>query len=177
MKIDLIISRRGFTLLELLIVIGITGILSLIVNSGFHTMATLAKIRIARSTLQSVSRFIQTRRLSGEKLTVLQMSGNVCADCPFRTGQVMTEVTAAMAQNDAAWVALGYSEKVAPRDPWGRPYSFNANELEWSANDCNWDMFESAGPDGIVWTDDDIAICIPHVICNDNPPPEPCPRI
>ncbi len=169
-------NQKGFTLVELLIVISVIGLLAGIVSISLNSGRTKAKYAKAQVALDQ---FIKTAVIAqGEAGKRLQdITGERCSDC-FCRGRDIRNVSTSDAcytkwltaltriQSATAGAVSGLDQMV--RDPWGSPYGFDENEREASPSDCRLDSIRSAGPDGILYnSDDQLGYAIP--------PSRPCP--
>lgn len=157
-------NNRGFTLVELLVVIAIIGLLSSIVLVSLNSARTKAKYAKAQTELDQ---FIKAAVIvQGEGARRLQdITGYPCSDCDCR-GRDIRNIPASdicytrwinvltKIQAVAAGTISGIDRMT--RDPWGSPYLLDENEKEFGDTDCRLDTFASAGPDGILYTGDDL---------------------
>ncbi len=125
--------RSGFTLLELLLVMAILVVLA--------SLSTFAILNLQKSSLQR-SAFLQIKMLEDActmyKLNVGSFPSTL--DDLFNNPSGMTR---------AQWGGP-YIKEPVPMDPWRRPYTYNADEM----NDRV--VITSAGPDGQAGSDDDV---------------------
>jgi general secretion pathway protein G len=99
---------RGFTLLELLVVILIIGLLTGIVAPRFLSQITRSEVVTARAQIDSIEKALQAFRIdmgrfptAGEGLQALQVAP----------------------AGDARWRGP-YLKDAVPLDPWGQPYQY-----------------------------------------------------
>ncbi len=127
-------SEKGFTLIELIVVIVILGLLAAVVGPKIAGKLQQSKDKIAK---------IQITQLEG----ALQYYS-------FEVGRYPTTAEGLDALvhnpgNTEAWKGP-YLEKELPKDPWGKPYQYRSPGLHGE-----FDLF-SVGADGIEGTEDDI---------------------
>jgi len=129
-------SRRGFTLVELLLVLVILGMLAALVLPKFTGRTEQARITTAQTQIATFGTALDAfevdtgnypRGPEGLQELVVQMG-----DLPNWRGP--------------------YLKSDIPLDPWGHPYSY---ECPGSLNPSGYDL-RSAGPDGQTGTEDDI---------------------
>ncbi len=143
--------QRGFTIVELLIVIVIIGVLAAVViiaYNGIQNRAQVAKIQTDEKTL--VKAIISARNSTGK--TLYEITGNTwtadnCYSQPSGTDLATLPI------GDACWatylqvldeisVASGIDVRKL-KDPWGRPYYIDENEGEDSNSPCQEDLLAS----------------------------------
>jgi len=110
MRTQLLLSSRGFTLLELLVVIVIIGLLAAYVGPKYFSQIGKSEQAVAKSQIEAFSRALGTYRI------------DVGA---FPSGD---EGLAALTTKPASankWNGP-YLEKTVPLDPWGRPYLYRS---------------------------------------------------
>lgn len=118
---------RGFTLLELLVVLVIIGLLASYVGPKYFAQVGKSEQSVARSQIQAFSRALGTYRLD-------------VGDFPT-TQEGLAALTSKPA-NAAKWNGP-YLDKAVPSDPWGRPYFYRFP----SDHGADFDI-ESLGKDG-----------------------------
>ena len=114
--------QRGFTIVELLIVIVVIGILAAVSVVAYNGIQAKARAAKANSDLLMLSKAIHAARVNQDR-TLPQITGNNCSRC--------SGYTATMSSIDAIGAAAGMN--LAPLkagDPWGGFYSIDENEGE-----------------------------------------------
>jgi prepilin-type N-terminal cleavage/methylation domain-containing protein len=147
----MIMRQRGFTIVELLIVIVIIGVLASIViiaYNGIQDQARAAKIQDDEKTI--VKAIISARDSTGK--TLLDITGNIWTADACYTQPSGTDL-AALPIGDTCWatylqtledisVASGHNIRNL-KDPWGRPYYIDENEGEDTVSPCQKDIVAS----------------------------------
>lgn len=130
--------RRGFTLIEVLLVLVILVVLGSIVVTAYMPIERSAKIKAAKSQILAFKNALRFYRLD-------------MADYPSTA--MGLEALRSPPTDAVGGVWNGpYLEDPVPLDPWGQPYGY-----EWPSRMGNdkpdiW----SCGPDGISGTEDDV---------------------
>lgn len=146
--IDIVMRQRGFTIVELLIVIVIISILAVIVivaYNGIQDRARAAKIQSDEKSL--IKAIISARNTTGR--TLLEITGNIWTADSCYSQSSGTDL-AALPTSDSCWttytqalddisVASGHDVRNL-KDPWGRPYYIDENEGEDPFSPCQEDI-------------------------------------
>jgi len=103
-------SCRGFTLLELLVVVVIIGLLAAYVGPKYFSQVGRSEQAIAKAQIEAFSRALGTYRL------------DVGA---FPTTEEGLAALVLKPEGAAKWNGP-YLDRAVPNDPWGRPYSYRS---------------------------------------------------
>jgi general secretion pathway protein G len=101
-------SQRGFTLLELLVVMVIIGLLAGYVAPKFFAHIGKSEVKVARAQIDSLEKALDAYRLDMGAYP--------------NTEQGLVALVQRPA-NEARWLGP-YLKKGLPNDPWGRPYQY-----------------------------------------------------
>lgn len=104
-------SQRGFTLIEIMVVVVIIGVLGAIVVPQFMSRPDQAKVTAARTDIQAISTALEMYRLDNHRYPNTQQGLEALVKRP---------TTAPIPKN---WNPSGYLKKM-PLDPWGSPYQY-----------------------------------------------------
>jgi general secretion pathway protein G len=99
---------QGFTLLELLVVIVIIGLLAGYVAPRYFSQVGKSEVQVAKAQLDAIEKAIDQYRLDTRHLPSTEQGLSVLVARPA---------------NEPNWNGP-YLKKVAPADPWGRPYVY-----------------------------------------------------
>ncbi|HEX6138428.1 MAG TPA: type II secretion system major pseudopilin GspG [Casimicrobiaceae bacterium] len=103
--------RRGFTLIEIMVVIVILGVLAALVVPSVLSRTDDARIVAAKSDLAAIRQALKLYRLDNQRYPTTEQGLNALVAKP------------AEPPLPPNWKPGGYLEKL-PRDPWGRPYQY-----------------------------------------------------
>lgn len=103
--------QRGFTLLEIMVVVVILGILAVLVVPKIISRPDEARVIAARQDIASLMQALKLYRLDNQRYPVTEQGLQALAARP---------TTAPVPNN---WKAGGYLERL-PNDPWGNPYQY-----------------------------------------------------
>lgn len=133
-------ARSGFTLLEILLVVGLLALLAAFAIPNLRTSGEKAKIKLAEAAVKS----------SG---TISQMIDRYHFDCG-RYPENLKELFEKPSDDALAkkWGGPYINDLETLNDPWGNEYQYKA---PGTRNDRGYDLW-SNGPDGQSDTDDDI---------------------
>ena len=103
--------RRGFTLLEVVVVVAILGLLAALVVPQVMRRPDEARVTAAKQDVATLLQALKLYRLDNERYPT--------------TEQGLAALVARPGAGPAAdnWKAGGYLERL-PRDPWGNPYQY-----------------------------------------------------
>ena len=102
--------RRGFTLLELLVVMVIIGLLASFVGPRFFAQIGKSETKVARSQLDALEKALDQYRLDAGSYPGTEQGLAALVERPSGL---------------ARW-AGPYLKKAVPQDPWGRPYLYKS---------------------------------------------------
>lgn len=126
--------QRGFTLIEIMVVVVIIGVLGAIVVPQFMSRPDQAKVTAAKIDIQAISTALEMYRLDNFHYPSTQQGLEALSKHPSGLPA---------ARN---WNPQGYLKNL-PLDPWGTPYQF-LNPGTQSV-DGSYDLY-SLGSDGVV---------------------------
>src|SRR5262245_27673826 len=101
-------KTRGFTLLELLVVIVIIGLLAGYVAPRYFSQVGRSEVQVAKAQIESLEKALDQYRLDTRR---------------YRSTEEGLQARVSKPENAAAWNGP-YLKKAVPVDPWGRPYSY-----------------------------------------------------
>ncbi|MBE2257969.1 MAG: type II secretion system major pseudopilin GspG [Candidatus Accumulibacter sp.] len=104
------LAARGFTLLELLVVVTIIGLLAAYVGPKYFSQLGRSEQGIARAQVEAFARALDTYRLEVGRYPTTEEGLNALLLRPANT---------------AKWNGP-YLQKAVPPDPWGRAYMYRA---------------------------------------------------
>jgi general secretion pathway protein G len=130
-------NRRGFTLMEVLLVLAILVILGSLVGVGIMRMQKNAYINTARSQVSMLEDVVNAYSIDIGSAPTTQQGLNALVSAPSDL------------KNPAKWQGPYLEKQLAP-DPWGNEYQYEQT---------SGDQFRiwSMGPDGASGSEDDIA--------------------
>lgn len=124
-------SQRGFTLIEIMVVVVIIGVLGAIVVPQFMSRPDQAKVTAARTDIQAISTALEMYRLDTFNYPSTQQGIEALSKRPGGTPVVKN------------WNPQGYLKSL-PLDPWGTPYQY----LNPGTHSAGYDLY-SFGSDGV----------------------------
>ncbi|MDT8997657.1 type II secretion system major pseudopilin GspG [Paucibacter sp. APW11] len=133
--------RRGFTLLELLVVILIIGMLTGIVAPRFVGQLSRSEVTTARAQIDALDKALQGFRIDMGRYPT--------------AGEGLQALTVAPA-NDGRWRGP-YLKGVVPLDPWGTPYQYR----QPGSNGRDFDLVSLGKDRALGGTGDDADISAP----------------
>ena len=133
MKTSAKYAQRGFTLIEIMVVVVIIGVLGAIVVPQFMSRPDQAKVTAAKTDIQAISTALEMYRLDTFSYPSTQQGLEALIKQPSGTP---------VAKN---WNPQGYLKSM-PKDPWGNDYQYRRQSAHGGAFDV-W----SFGADGKLW--------------------------
>lgn len=127
-------SQRGFTLIEIMVVVVIIGVLGAIVVPQFMSRPDQAKVTAAKIDIQAIATALEMYRLDNFNNPSTQQGLEAMTKRPSGLPA---------ARN---WNPQGYLKNL-PVDPWGSPYQFLNPGVR--SIDGSYDLY-SLGSDGVV---------------------------
>jgi general secretion pathway protein G len=100
---------KGFTLLELLVVIVIIGLLAGYVAPRYFSQIGKSEVQVARAQLDSLEKALDQYRLDTRHYPTAEQGLDALVNKPT---------------NEASWSGP-YLKKAVPADPWGHPYVYH----------------------------------------------------
>lgn len=164
-------DTRGFTIVELLIVIVVIGILAALVLNTFRGMQDRARIAQAEDTLASLERAVKTLQVDTNKWPngcPTNLVTNPEANVEDQAAGLTQTPTAGVVESPCEWTTSDIARWAGPywadetvQDPWGRSYQFDPDYSPWSACGSQTTLPDMAavvtyGEDGAWYTCDDI---------------------
>jgi general secretion pathway protein G len=101
-------KTRGFTLLELLVVIVIIGLLAGYVAPRYFSQVGRSEIQVAKAQIESLEKALDQYRLDTRR---------------YPSAEEGLQALVSKPENAAGWNGP-YLKKAVPADPWGRPYAY-----------------------------------------------------
>mgnify|MGYP006272086907 CR=1 FL=1 len=101
-------SQRGFTLLELLVVMVIIGLLAGFVAPRYFAQVGKSQVKVARAQIDALDKALDQYRLDVGR---------------YPTSEEGLQALATAPSNEPNW-AGPYLKKGVPMDPWGHPYIY-----------------------------------------------------
>lgn len=136
MKTSSISAQRGFTLIEIMVVVVIIGVLGALVVPQFMGRTDQAKVTAARTDLQAIGTALEMYRLDNFHYPSTQQGLEALVSKPLGAPPVKN------------WNPDGYLKRL-PVDPWGTPYQY----LSPGTRSQGYDLY-SFGADGLSGGED-----------------------
>ena len=109
--------QRGFTLIEIMVVVVIMGILAALVVPKLMGRADDARIQAARSDIATIMQSLKLYKLDNNRYPTTEQGLQALIAKPTSGPE------------PKGWKAGGYLEKL-PKDPWGNPYQYQSPGLK-----------------------------------------------
>jgi len=119
-------KSKGFTLLELLVVIVIIGLLAGYVAPRYFSQVGRSEVQVARAQIESLEKALDQFRLDTRH---------------YPTAEQGLDALMVKPANETNWTGP-YLKKAVPNDPWGRPYVYRV-----PGSKTDYDLY-SLGKDG-----------------------------
>lgn len=114
--------QRGFTLIEIMVVVVILGVLAALVVPQIMSRPEQAKITAARSDIKAIATALEIYKLDNHRYPTTQQGLEALVKKPTGMSSALN------------WNPDGYLKRL-PKDPWGNPYQFLTPGREGSAYD------------------------------------------
>jgi len=155
----------------IILIILITSVSVLWGTFHFRKIRAIAEIKTNMSDMAGMAH--GAKKSTGK--TLGQITGSECSICACRGNSNLKDLSDTDPCVKSWYSAIGNIYRIVKRkssvpeeflrDPWGSPYALDENEGEFGVNDCRNDQIRSAGPDGVLNTDDDIVVIIRNAFC------------
>jgi general secretion pathway protein G len=123
---------RGFTLLELLVVIVIIGLLAGYVGPRYFAQVGKSEVKVARAQIDAFEKALDNYRLDVGRYPSTEQ-GLAALEAP--------------PDSEARWQGP-YLKKAIPLDPWGKPYQYRAPGEKGEFDLYSWGKDGQAGGEG-----------------------------
>lgn len=143
-------KTRGFTLLELLVVIVIIGLLAAYVAPRYFSQVGKSEIQVAKAQIESIDKALDQFRLDVRR---------------YPSAEEGLEALVAKPATVASWSGP-YLKKAVPADPWGRPYVYR---VPGQKGDFDLFSYGRDGKAGGTGEDADIGLGAPSALSAVNP--------
>jgi len=135
-------SLKGFTLIELLVVIAVIGFLSSIVLVSMQGAREKARRAKADQELQEILKAIMMAQIQNDKV-LKDITGSGCSACSCWGADCNYTCNSCKNRMDITMQRIGFGGAI--KDPWGKYYGIDENELEFPTNPCRKDTIISSG--------------------------------
>jgi len=139
----IIYKKRSFTLIELLVVIAVIGLLASIVLVSMRGVQEKARKAKADEDLQQILRAVMMAQVQNNQV-LGEITGSWCSACSCWGSDCNYTCQTCKDKMDTTMRAIGI-EGGAIKDPWGRYYAIDENELEFETDPCRQDTIISSG--------------------------------
>jgi prepilin-type N-terminal cleavage/methylation domain-containing protein len=156
-------GERGFTLIELVIVVAVIGILTAIAIPAYGNIQQTARVNTTKSDLTQLRKAIDLAR-NKQNTYLSAITGTNCTACGFSSDPLtVTKGTGGWVSYNAALKKISDAagmDVTKLLDTYGRPYKIDENEAETATNYCATDAL-AAGNKDYGTTPDLVSIRIP----------------
>jgi general secretion pathway protein G len=128
-------DEKGFTLVELMVVIVIIGLLAAIVAFNVLPMGDKARVEKAKSDISTIDQALEMYKLQN-------------LHYPSTSEGLQALVKAPGSADPSRYQAGGYIKKL-PDDPWGRPYQYASPGRHSGADVWSWGADGKEGGEGV----------------------------
>lgn len=135
-------KTKGFTLIELLVVISIIGFLASIVLVSMQGAREKARRAKSDQDLQEITKAVVMAQINNDKV-LMNITGSGCSACSCWNAGCDYTCDACRNQMDITMRSIGFAGAI--KDPWGKYYSIDENELEFPADPCRKDSIIGPG--------------------------------
>jgi prepilin-type N-terminal cleavage/methylation domain-containing protein len=132
---------KAFTLIELLIVISVIGLMATIGVVALRETREKSRRVKADSDLQQILKAVTVAQVQNNK-ALKDITGSGCSNCACG-GACGYTCEACRARMETTMRSIGLPG--AMKDPWGKYYAIDENELEYPADPCRRDSIVSSG--------------------------------
>ncbi len=129
------LSNRGFTLIEVMVVIVIIGILAALIVPKVMSRPNEARVTAARQDIASIVQALKLYKLDNMRYPTTEQGLQALVAKP---------AIAPIPQN---WKSEGYLERL-PKDPWGNPYQYLQPGLHGEVDVMSFGADGAAGGEG-----------------------------
>lgn len=146
-----ILKQKGFTIVELLIVIVVIGVLAAITVVAYNGVQFRAKTTQANADMSALKKSMLAFKVLYGELPPIGDSWNYDTNPPSCPS--WSNVLSAMS-------TTGTGTNLALRDPWGSCYGYDDNDCNTSSAPLGTTYLKTVGPDQLNGTGDDVTINI-----------------
>ena len=160
-------KKRGFTIIELLIVIAIIGLLSTMVIFSVNEARKKAKISKAQGDIGQINKAIRmlahdTSQWPGHNDLDVITPDLFCGDDDGCTDRSLKDEVAGITSNDTSPPYEGYRGpymEFIPNDPWGHEYFFDLEyKIDSNDNPCEGSSCDDAAVVGSMGSDGNLSL-------------------
>ena len=144
-------QARGFTIVELLIVIVVIGILAAITVVAFNGVQERSRTNRVNSELASIKKAMLSYKSLNNELPPVGDSWNFDTSPPS---------CSSMNTLETALRTAGVASTIPKQDPWGNCWGYDDNDCNTTSPVGATTYIRSVGPDGTNYTGDDIILFV-----------------